>query len=183
MSNFAGQLLIAVPELADLNFFRSVVLLFQHNEEGAAGLILNRPSNLTVGEVARELMDEPLKNDQPLSLGGPVDGPLMALHTSLTLAEMQVVPGVFFSMQRENLRNLLRQSQHEYRLFSGYSGWDSSQLESELQAGGWLSIPADRDHVFAEPEQLWRQVCEDVGTDIIFAARKPRQRPPSPGWN
>ena len=183
MQNLAGHLLIAVPELADTNFFRTVVILFQHDQEGAAGLVLNRQMNVSLEDVWNEVAEEPVPIKQPLYLGGPVEGPLMALHASLTLAEMQVVPGVFFSMQRDNLSRLVKQSQHEFRFFSGYSGWDSKQLENEIHVGGWLTMPAERDHIFAQPDQLWKTVCEKFGYQIMLTENMRNRTPNDPSMN
>jgi putative transcriptional regulator len=183
MQNLAGHLLIAVPELADTNFFRTVVILFQHDQDGAAGLVLNRKMNVTLADVWKEVASETVAVHEPLYLGGPVEGPLMALHASLTLAEMQVVPGVFFSMQRDNLSRLIKQSQHEFRIFSGYSGWDYKQLENELHLGGWMTMQAEREHVFAQPEELWKSVCEKFGHEIMLTENLRNRLPIDPSVN
>ena len=169
MDSLKGHLLIAVPELPDPNFFRSVVLLFQHDELGASGVILNRPSEVTVAQVWEEVSDLDCDCDDFVSIGGPVEGPLIALHASLALAESQVLPGVFVSMGRENLNNIVAQDDHEFRLFSGYSGWGPGQLESELEVGGWLTMSAEYEHVFGSAEELWKQVCEVCGAQIMQA--------------
>ncbi|MFM7116274.1 MAG: YqgE/AlgH family protein [Planctomycetota bacterium] len=185
MSNpmLAGHLLAAVPNLQDPNFFRSVVLIFQHDPEGAAGLILNRQLPISLAEVAKEAMQLEGEFEQALFWGGPVEGPLMALHDSLALAEMQVLPGVFFSMQRQNIQALLERKNAVLRIFTGYSGWGSQQLQDELKAGGWLSLPGSEELVFGDPELLWRQVCERVGTDIILPNRRNSIPPMPPEWN
>lgn len=179
----AGSFLAAVPNLQDPNFFRSVVLIFQHDAEGAAGLVLNRQLPISLADVAREAMQLEGEFDQALFWGGPVEGPLMALHDSLALAEMQVLPGVFFSMQRQNIQALLERKNAVCRIFTGYSGWGNQQLEDEMQTGGWLALSATADLVFGEPDLLWRQVCEQIGTGIILPSR--RHSPPSstPEWN
>lgn len=179
----AGHLLAAVPDLRDPNFFRSVVLVFQHDQEGAAGLVLNRQLSLSLGEAAREVMQLEGDFPQPLFWGGPVEGPLMALHDSLALAELQVLPGVFFSMQRENLQALIQRPKQTYRIFTGYSGWGSGQLENELADGGWLATPANADSVFGDPAPLWRTVCERIGKEIILPPHASGPQPPSPEVN
>lgn len=179
----AGHLLAAVPKLEDPNFFRTVVLVFQHDAEGAAGLVLNRQLPVSLAEVAREAMQLEGEFEQALFWGGPVEGPLMALHDSLALAEMQVLPGVFFSMQRQNIQSLLERKNPACRIFTGYSGWGNGQLEGELNAGGWLSLPATADLVFGEPDLLWRQVCEEFGTGIILPNRRHNPPPTAPEWN
>jgi putative transcriptional regulator len=167
MVSLAGHLLIAIPELHDVNFFRTVVILFQHSEEGASGVILNRPSGVSIAKVWDEVAKEPSDCQDLVNIGGPVEGPLIALHASLVLAEAPVVPGVFLSMERDHLNELVNQSDQPFKIFSGYSGWGPGQLESEIEQGGWLTFAANSDHVFDSPEGLWKQVCSQVGHDIL----------------
>lgn len=167
MECLAGNLIIAVPELHDENFFRTVVLMFQHTGEGASGVILNRPSDVTISKVWDEVAKEPSECQDLVNIGGPVESPLIALHSSLALAETPVVEGVFLSMGRENLNQLVNQSVQQFKIYSGYSGWGPGQLESEIEQGGWLTLPANGDQVFDSPEGLWKQVCSEVGHDIL----------------
>ncbi|MFN9750976.1 MAG: YqgE/AlgH family protein, partial [Planctomycetota bacterium] len=110
-----GNLLAAVPDLRDPNFFRSVVLIFQHDEEGAAGLVLNRQLPVLVKDVAREALELEGDFSDSLFWGGPVEGPLMALHRFPAAAELQVAPGLFFSMQKHNLQALLERRDQAFR--------------------------------------------------------------------
>ena len=169
MDSLKGHLLIAVPELPDRNFFRSVVLLFQQDEMGASGVILNRQSDITVAQVWEEVSDFDCECHDLVNIGGPVEGPLIALHASLALAESQVLPGVFISMSRDNLNGIVAQDDHEFKLFSGYSGWGPGQLESEMDVGGWLTMEAEYEHVFESPDELWKKVCETFGAQIMQA--------------
>ncbi len=183
MASLTGQLLVAGPELNDPNFFRSVVLVFQHDDEGAAGLILNRQLPISVEKVASEALQMQFVGDQPLFWGGPVEGPLMALHTRVSLAELQVLPGLFFSMQRPNIQSLLERGGRDFRIFTGYAGWGAGQLEAELAAGGWLTLAATAEGALGPPEPLWRQACEEIGISIILPRRSPGPQPPSAEWN
>jgi putative transcriptional regulator len=167
MDSLAGSLLIAIPDLHDINFFRTVVILFQHSAEGASGVILNRPSDVTVAKVWEEIAKEPSECTDFVNIGGPVEGPLIALHTNPVVAETPVLDGVFVSMGRDNLNQLVAQSEQQFKIFSGYSGWGPGQLESEIEQGGWLQLPANANHVFDSPEGLWKQVCDQVGHDIL----------------
>jgi putative transcriptional regulator len=166
--SLAGHLLIAIPDMYDPNFSRTVVILFQHSEEGASGVVLNRPSDVTVARVWDEVAKEPCDCQELINIGGPVEGPLIALHTSLALAESSVIPGVFISMGRDHLNELVNQTEQQFKIFSGYSGWGAGQLESEIEQGGWLTHAANADHVFDSPEGLWKQVCSQVGNDILM---------------
>jgi len=167
MKTLAGKLLIAIPYLHDINFYRTVVLLFQHSEDGASGVVLNRPSEVTVADVWSEVASTPSHCQDLVNIGGPVEGPLIALHSSLVWAETPVIDGVYLSMGRENLNELVCQDVQSFKLFSGYSGWGPGQLESEIEQGGWLIHQADVDHVFDSPEGLWKQVCAQVGHSVL----------------
>ena len=142
-------------------------MLFQHTEEGASGVILNRPSDVSIAKVWDEVAKEPSDCQDFVNIGGPVEGPLIALHSSLTLAETPVIEGVFLSMGRDNLNQLVNQSDQQFKIYSGYSGWGPGQLESEIEQGGWLTLPANVNQVFDSPEGLWKQVCSQVGHDIL----------------
>jgi len=174
MKNLSGHLLIAIPDLGDPNFSKTVVLLFQHSEEGASGVILNRHSDASVRSVWDEVADQPCECDDLIGIGGPVQGPLIALHSSLVFGETQVLPAqeselpVYISLSKDNLNGLVQQLGQPFKIFSGYSGWGPGQLESEIEQGGWLTLKAKSEHVFDSPEGLWRQVCDDVGKDVLM---------------
>ena len=169
MNSLAGHLLIAIPELPDSNFFRSVVLMLQHNEDGATGVILNRPSEIKVSTVWDEISeDEICDSTENLNIGGPVDGPLIAVHTSLAFGETPVLPGVYMSLSRENLNGIVTQDKHPFRLYTGYSGWGPGQLENEIDRGGWLLLKAEITHIFSDNESLWKEACAHVGHEIVM---------------
>ncbi|QDU99186.1 YqgE/AlgH family protein [Lignipirellula cremea] len=181
MESLQACLLVASPKLPDTNFFRSVVLMIQHDEEGAFGVVLNRPTHLTVGQVWSEAAGVACDNDQPVNLGGPVPGPLLALHTWEEQNSGEVLPGLFLATERDQLDALVGQDEHPFRLFTGYSGWGSGQLEDELEAGGWLTTPARKEHLFGDPETLWQQVADAIGQAILFPGVT--HRPADPGAN
>jgi len=167
MDSLSGKLLIATPSLADSNFFRSVILLLQHTNEGASGVILNQPTGTTVSAVWDEISEAECECDHPVNCGGPVDGPLIALHQMPSIGEQQVTEDVYISMQRDSLHRLVMQADVRFRIFSGYSGWGAMQLDSEIENGSWLTLDSHADHVFGESDLLWRRVCENVGHDVL----------------
>ena len=183
MESLVGHLLIAIPELPDSNFFRSVVLMLQHSEDGASGVVLNRPSNVTVAKVWDEISAEVCNSDQTVNVGGPVEGPLIALHPSLALGEVQILPGLFMSLSRENLNQLVMQETHEFKIYSGYAGWGAQQLEFEIERGGWLTMNAEYEHVFESPDVLWKKVCAHVGHDIMLPHFGTKSLPNDPSIN
>ena len=177
MSSLQGYFLVASPHLPDPNFYRTVVLIVQHDENGALGLVLNRPTDKTVGQLWESVTEEPCLNPQSVNHGGPVEGPLMALHQNVASGESEVVPGVFFASSDENLEQIVQHFNGPFRLFVGYAGWAGGQLESELEAGGWLTIEATCDDVFDEDEDLWKKIACRIGMEILETAVDPRHIP------
>ncbi len=183
MNTLRGQLLIAEPRLPDVNFFRSVVLIIEHTDQGASGLILNRPGSVHLSEFWENVSDQPLGRDEIVYVGGPVEGPLAFLHDQGEFSEQRLIGGLHLSLKRENLDGLLADEKARLRVFSGYSGWGPGQLDQELQAGGWLTWPADPEHVFSDPEILYKTVCDSLGCNILFGETQPRHRPADPTLN
>jgi putative transcriptional regulator len=183
MSSLQGQLLVASPQLGDGNFYRSVVLLVKHDDEGAFGLILNRPTGNTVADIWRMIAEQELECDRPLYMGGPVSGPLVCLHRVKSCAEAEVLPGVFFAAHKEQLLKVVSQTGRPFRLFTGYAGWASGHLDGELEAGGWLAVQADKDLVFYDQDDLWEQVVRGIGEDVLGPAIKTKHVPEDPSLN
>ncbi len=183
MNSLKGQFLVGSPHLNDPNFFRSVVLMVQHDEEGALGLILNRPTDHTVADIWEVVAHQPSDCQRPVYLGGPVAGPLMAIHSQLAFSELQVAPGVHFSSQKHHLEQIVANESSRFLLFNGYSGWGAGQLERELKVGGWLTIEAIDDDVFYEEDDLWERLVKQIGQEIIAPAIGRSDVPPDPSWN
>jgi putative transcriptional regulator len=183
MRSLQGQFLVASPHLPDPNFFRSVVLMVQHDEQGALGLILNRPTNTTIRELWKNLTGEECSSIRHVDRGGPVEGPLMALHTVAESADSEVIPGVYFASREEFLRKVVHEAERPCRVFLGYAGWGAGQLESELEVGGWLTAPATVEEVFGDSGDLWRSVAAKIGSEILKTAVKTKHVPQDPSVN
>ena len=175
--------MIAEPRLSDSNFFRSVVLLIEHAEQGASGLILNRPGRVQLSEIWGNVSDTELSRDETIFVGGPVQGPLAILHDQRDFAEHPLIDGVNLSMKKENLDAILSDESANLRVFSGYSGWGPGQLELEMKVGGWFTWPAQPEHVFAEWDEMYKLVCDSVGHEIIFGESRPKHQPSDPTLN
>jgi len=183
MKSLESQFLIASSHLLDSNFIKTVVLMLQHNEQGALGLVVNRPTVKTIQELWHEVSDSPCACDQPVYLGGPVSGPLMAVHTDESLGEMEILPGLFFAARKANLDELVLHDDLQFKLFLGHAGWGSGQLEREIEEGAWLTLPSELDWVFRDGEDLWRQACKRVGESVLRSIVKPRHVPEDPSLN
>jgi len=183
MKPLTGKLLVASRQLHDPNFAQTVVLMIQQESQGAFGVILNRPGDKTIDEVWQLLGKESCDCQQTVYVGGPVPGPLIALHTVESLSDQQVFPGLYVTAQATAFDELLNQSEGDFRIFSGHAGWGDGQLEGELKLGGWLTFAATIDDVFSDHETLWRQVTSRIGLNILVPGLRPEQVPKDPGLN
>jgi putative transcriptional regulator len=179
----AGRLLVATPLLGDPNFRRTVVLVVEHEEvQGTLGVVLNRPSGISVGQVLDQWTD--LVTDPPMVFnGGPV-----AQNSALALA---LVPGTDEpigwraldgapALARLGLLDLdtppsvLAPAIQSLRVYAGYAGWSPGQLESEIDEGAWYVVSAEPGDVFAaDPDALWRTVLRRQEGDLAFLATYP----------
>jgi putative transcriptional regulator len=183
MPSFVGHFLVASPHLLDPNFARAVVLLVQHNEEGALGMIVNRPVDKTVQDLWREIGGGPCQSAEPVYLGGPVPGPLMAVHRSESLAELEILPGVFFCASKPNLDALVERTGEPLKIFVGHSGWGPGQLDSELEQGAWLTTPATVELIFYDGGDLWNAVTRQIGRQMLREMLRPKEIPDDPSVN
>lgn len=181
METARGQLLVAGPGLLDPNFWRAVVLVVEHSEEGALGLVLNRPSETTAGEAVPEL-EEVVDLDEPLFVGGPVQP-----SSVIVLAEFEDASDaalVAFDdvgvLATGDSPETLGAGVRTGRAFVGHSGWGPGQLDAELERGDWILEPAQRDDAFsAAPGELWFEVLTRKGGSYALIARMP----PDPSLN
>lgn len=171
------RLLVSVPDLGDENFDRAVVYMVEHNEEGALGIVLNRPSATPVSDHLPDL-DGPLLDPPVFFVGGPVAvGGLLALaRRRLEGASRNVapLPGALALVDPEALVEGQVEGIDALRLYTGYAGWGPGQLEAELAAGAWHVVEARPDDVLcAEPAELWREVMRRQGGRLASIALYP----------
>jgi putative transcriptional regulator len=178
-----GRLLVAAPTLYDPNFFRTVVLVLEHGEEGAIGVVLNRPSETAVGESLPDW--NPLATDPGVVFaGGPVS-PDAAIGLART-ADVDHVDGwapLFGHLGTVDLGRApldLPVDVQNLRVFAGYAGWSAGQLDGEVDSGGWFVLDAAPDDVFtSEPVGLWASVLRRQGGRMAMYATAP----PHPSLN
>ena len=170
LPTLAPVLLVSMPQLSDPNFHQTVILLCEHGEEGAFGLVLNRRTETPASSVIR--LTPPIEGDNGLELwiGGPVEperGWILLGEEPSDVESVRVCDGIFLSTSQDLLRRLLESppSQHT-RLLTGYAGWSPGQLDAELSASAWLTATADRDIVFeTHPAQMWETTIRRLGAD------------------
>lgn len=161
-----GQLLLDSGQLGGSFFQRTVVLICQHNAEGAFGLVLNRSLGKTAGELIIANLPASLK-DSPLFLGGPVQpGALSYLHTDSFIPDADVMPNLSLGHSLDELLEMGESfsATRKVRLFAGYAGWSPGQLEGEMKRKAWLTFPATIELVFeTPPEDLWQKILSVKG--------------------
>ena len=167
MTSLKGRLLVATPALFDPNFRRTVVLVGEHGEEGAMGLVLNRPSDVTVGEAVPPLAAM-AGSDTLVYVGGPVQREavlVLAEFTDPAAAATIVVGDVGFASSDGDLDEVASVVRRA-RVFAGYSGWGPGQLATEMARGAWLHTAADPTLVFGTPaDEMWDTAMRSLGID------------------
>ena len=135
----------------------------QHNDQGAFGVVLNRPANEQIKRAWSNLTGNVNDSQRHISQGGPFAGPVFALHQQANLGEQQVQNGLYFSTTKESLLKLATEAQAPYRIFFGAAGWAPGQLEQEVQRGIWLMIPASQATIFCDPDIQWDLAIRQYG--------------------
>lgn len=180
MINLENQLLIAMPALNGSYFNRSVIYVCEHNEDGAMGLIINLPIDLTLNEllahIEADVESNPIMSQKVLT-GGPVStqrgfvlhSPQMGWKSSLTLSS-----DIMITTSKDILMALgTDQAPDKFLVTLGYAGWSAGQLEEEIQANSWLTTDADKDILFNTPiDQRWKKAAETLGIDIAHLSNE-----------
>lgn len=168
-------LLMAMPQVLDPFFHRSVVLLLHHEDEGSFGFIVNRPTGIKVSEILKG-MDVGWQGQEEVVayFGGPVQpqlgtvlfAPLLAESDEAEDTATEVVPGVALTQHIGDLSRLAGAPPDRFRLLLGYAGWGEGQLLQEILRNDWLTAPVDSDLIFApDPEEVWGAALRSVGID------------------
>ena len=173
MNSLQGKLLVSSPALVDPNFRKTVVLIAHHDDDGAMGLVLSRPSELPATDAVPALAGLP-GAEGPVFVGGPVQPEafmVLAEFDDVTEAAAPIVDGVGFMPADAEPDDL---SIRRLRLFAGYSGWGAGQLEAELAESSWIVVDAVADDAFAEdPDELWRNVLHRKGGSFSLMENMP----------
>ncbi|MCY2967355.1 MAG: YqgE/AlgH family protein [Planctomycetota bacterium] len=182
-----GHMLIAGRRLRDTNFFRSVVLMVEHNAEGAMGVVLNQPTEITVSSALESVAEMP-ETGELVYLGGPVERQaLFIIHNAADLQSdnNEILDGVYLGAGPDDFETIVRrvalgESPLRYRMFFGCAGWGPRQLEGELKRNDWMVLPARSEHIFPEdPYTLW----DDVAAEYQKLHPPVKGIPTDPRWN
>ncbi|WZO96819.1 YqgE/AlgH family protein [Isosphaeraceae bacterium EP7] len=177
-SSLKGHLLVASPTLTEGNFSRTVLLMLEHNDAGAAGVILNRPTEISVGNFAREFLSEDLEWEKFLHMGGPVPGPLLVLFGGDGDPDREIIAGVSSTADTDLIMEILQEKREPSLIIANYAGWSGGQLEAEMLEGSWLVHQATPGLVFwAEDHDFWdemiRQISSTKLNDLLGVGRLP----------
>lgn len=193
MDCLSGQLLVASTVTTDPVIDRSVCLLVHDDEDGAIGVMLNRPLQPNPTELLALLESEPEGNANRLShlsgasesaegpdqerpttasavhFGGPLSGPVVAIHTSSEHAEAETGHGIYVAAQKQHLEKIVRDRPTPYRLIVGHLGWSAEKLREEIAAGYWHVLPATAEIVFSVDGEMWPRLIRRATASSVAA--------------
>jgi len=171
-----GHLLLDSGQLRGSFFQRTVVLICQHDPDGAFGLVLNRAAGSNAGDMIVADLPEPLRAS-PLFLGGPVQpSALSFLLSDAFIPDANVMPNLSLGHSLDSLIELGESfsSTQRVKMFAGYAGWSPGQLEEEIKRDAWLTHPASLDLIFdVSPNQLWQKILRQKGWQYRLLAQMP----------
>lgn len=176
-----NHFLIAMPHLGDPNFFHTVTYLCEHSDAGAMGLVVNRPLDITLGDIFDQMSIDVDGDDFthiPVFMGGPVEqerGFVLHQPVGNWEASQAVTEQIAITSSRDILEAIARrQGPDQYIIALGYAGWGDGQLEQELADNAWLNGPAQSDILFATPvEQRWEAAAALLGIDLNLISNQP----------
>lgn len=176
--DLSNQFLIAMPTLGDPNFHQAVALVCEHNEEGALGVVINRPLEVTLSELMEHMEITPTTGDfqrAPVYGGGPVQTERgFILHQPLGSWEstLPIADDLGMTVSRDILAAIAAgEGPTRYLVTLGYAGWSAGQLEQELADNAWLTCPADPEIIFERPAgERWRAAASRLGVDLDLLA-------------
>ncbi len=173
--------MVASPRLSDAVFGRSVCLVVEHTaQNGAAGVVLNRPFISDVTPLWEQLTEGSHHTAEPprhLHFGGPVSGPVVAVHDQAALADACNGEGVYVAAQADTLKKLVFVAPEHYRLVVGHAAWKEGQLEKEIREGYWYVLPAHPELVFSSDDEMWAKGMRQVGSLIVQAVTEAKHIP------
>ncbi|MFK7815676.1 MAG: YqgE/AlgH family protein [Gammaproteobacteria bacterium] len=173
------QFLIAMPSMEDPNFSRSVTIICEHNQDGAMGIIVNQPTTLLVNELLSPLIDDvtsqsspsTINHHQPVYAGGPVqlDRGFILHDSDKQWDSSHIIDNDLSLTTSEDILLAIAQGKGPKNsiIALGYAGWAAGQLEEELSANSWLTVPYEADIIFNTPvEQRWQSAATKIGVDV-----------------
>lgn len=180
MNSLENSFLVAMPTMQDPRFKHAVTYICEHNEEGAMGLVINQPTNLTIGELLDQIDIDNDKMADAASFavmsGGPVNtdrGFVLHSHKPGYSSSVNITSSIMITTSKDVLSELTtRQAPQNFLITLGYAGWDPGQLEKELLENAWLTVPADPDIIFNTPAHMrWEKAIHSLGIDVAMLSQ------------
>lgn len=171
----SNQFLVAMPSLKDSKFSHTVSYICQHNEEGALGIVINRPTSLTLSSIFEQMKistNDQYINDTPVYSGGPVHSErgfiIHSKYSEKLDSSIEISETVCLTSSRDVLEDIADGNGPEKYLISlGYAGWGAGQLEQEIIDNAWLNAPCDEQILYQTPvDQRWMMAANQIGIDI-----------------
>jgi len=171
-----GTILVASPAIGNAPYERAVILVVQNTEKGIFGVVLNKPGDQQLRSAWLQ-MTGASDGEESLVHGGPIGGPVFAIHQDQRLAEMEIPGGVFITANSQTVEELVRQTGNDYRIVFGVAGWKQQQLNRELEDGFWYPIGGSPSIVFDNPDLMWerslRAYSDDMLCDVVGVSGLP----------
>lgn len=161
-----GSFLVASPGLQHTQFQKTVIFVLQHNEQGSFGVVLNRPAE-PKAKLAWQQLTGASCHDRCFMQGGPIGGPVFAIHRCEFLSEMEIPGGVFVSSDNDSFQELVKQDESDFRIVFGVAGWQTGQLAAEIQQGKWFQLELHPQHVFDDSESMWEEFLLKYGRNSL----------------
>ncbi len=178
-----GTLLVSTERLQGSRFEKAVVLLMQDDKRGTFGVALNKLAEPQVRTAWEKLTGAESDDERVVVSGGPLQGPVFALHQIPDLSDVAMPGGLHVSAQVDNLQQLMMQFENPYRIVVGVSGWKPGQLMNEVNAGYWYVMPVDVETIFDDPKWMWEVCLHEYGRQQIADIVGEQHIPEDPDLN
>jgi putative transcriptional regulator len=169
-NSLTGHIIVASPQLRDPLLAQSVCLIVEQSQHGIAGIVLNRPflSNVQAlwGQLTADIEDAG-PAPEFLHFGGPLPGPVVAIHDRADLADAGNEFGVFLAAESEKLKQLSTVGAEHYRLLIGHVGWKTAKLLQQIRRGDWYVLSAKSELVFSSDDEMWDKAIKTHGGDVV----------------
>lgn len=177
-----GSFLIASSALNDTPFEQAVVFVLQHNDLGTFGVILNRPVDTQLASTWRKATGLNFETTSVVN-GGPIGGPVLALHSQKSIAEVEILDGICLSVDSQAFKTLAERSDIPYRIILGIAGWQPHQMADEMERGHWYHLRVDPNHIFDDPTFMWHTFTRNFGYQTLQSIFDKKLIPENPSLN
>jgi len=167
MKSFRGYLLVASPKIKDSIFEKSTILILEHSHKGAYGIIIDKYlKSSTIEEIWEESTGYKQKSNQFINIGGPIDGPIISIHTNKKLGEEYITNKVYFTVTKKIINEIIKKEK-TLKVFAGYCRWSNGQIEQEIESGSWFIFESKLEYIFNLKDNLWNEILDTEYLEIL----------------